>query len=818
MIRGLFTNQRQAQSEVLVTLSSNPEFASHCTEIVLAALKSIRSNAVFIKYAIQRFLRASRLIQKFAKRIYSSACAIVARGVESWCAQQADSATVPIAGSVRNEIVWASYRQQRCAFRLMWHNWRKQQLSLEMQFALARSEKNATTNQAIARERIGYLQVRLAQMKIKEPKYDFQVKFDELAARVSAFLRHEALVQMQSVMKNFGVECDDPAFVKQLVDRYQAVVKAKRRHFAHIITPQPPRLTTALPHATAAPGKVNALEIRLPNDAESEAFSAEEEKNERPLLLFPRCRKKSLKTAVVERMHVPTIPSSLFAPIPPKRWANTLAKELCHKVTKSFLPQHSESLRSNRATTLKQKQQRLQKESVKSTLCQVSPPCQSSQRESYHYHRFYRAQRQYQEHRIEEVHPAPTKKRIGSDQSQVKWTNGRVTMNSALEVILSSASLNALSAFVPVEPSGPRSMLSEADIEEMFKTSGPAEKDHHADLRVLPTRVLKGHNSPVMCLAFVGVQNSTFIASGCLDGLLKVWSCDTGECVVSEIHKAHISFILNAERVLCSCAAESVHIMSVDSWHRLQIFSHEASITAAAIHTSYLITSGHDLKVYVWSLERLALQHIFSGHLQSVSKIRSIENMVLTGSHDSTIHVWAFQQPVVDKMVNVKQFLLGTYVEHVSGIFNIISTEHGIVLSVSNDGVARMWNMETFQTLRVLHTQLQRLSCVVALANNRILFCCVEGSSKVLQVNSGRCIAHFKLAEGFISCSAEIPSGDVLCGTTTGDVVVLDSATCSVSGHWGKHLSEINSILVTSDNKWAVTASDDKTISLFFLV
>lgn len=79
MLRSLFTAQRQSESEVIVMLDKNLELAQSSTDTLHKALSTIKRSSAFIQYAVQRFLRATRVIQRFAKSQHLKRQAAVSR-------------------------------------------------------------------------------------------------------------------------------------------------------------------------------------------------------------------------------------------------------------------------------------------------------------------------------------------------------------------------------------------------------------------------------------------------------------------------------------------------------------------------------------------------------------------------------------------------------------------------------------------------------------------------------------------------------------------------------------------------------------------
>lgn len=251
MLRSLFTASRPTPEEMAVTLDKNSQLAKARVDVIVSALRNLKQNANFIRYAVQRFLRAVRLVQKFCRQIYLRQAAVATRQVDLWIASDRARGVilVNVDAEVRRLILRTEYHRQRAVFRAAWLQWRKQLQGVQMQYTLAASDRALS---AVAKDRLAYVSVRLTQLRNKEPRFAFRPNFETLLAHVSAHLRKEVATRVESVMLSLGLTTNDPAFISGLVDRYEDVIAQHKRH-AEVAATTARRRMLGFPSPPAAP-------------------------------------------------------------------------------------------------------------------------------------------------------------------------------------------------------------------------------------------------------------------------------------------------------------------------------------------------------------------------------------------------------------------------------------------------------------------------------------------------------------------------------------------------------------------------------------
>lgn len=259
-------------------------------------------------------------------------------------------------------------------------------------------------------------------------------------------------------------------------------------------------------------------------------------------------------------------------------------------------------------------------------------------------------------------------------------------------------------------------------------------------------RKLLGHSQAVSALAWSPAD--ALLASGSLDGTVRVWRAEEGECVATLaghsdgvvalawlpdgrhlVSTAHDRLVLVwdvpgqrvAQRVPCrvrlhdlAVAPGGEQLVAVCQERRIRFFpvpptpgaawagedearalQESEALTSAALSADgkwlLVTTAGTGPAVHLWSLERRALVHKFTGHKQGRFVVRACfggadESLVLSGSEDSLVYVWQ----------RTTGSLLAALAGH-AGTVNAVAAAPGAELvfaSASDDHTLLLWRAE----------------------------------------------------------------------------------------------------------------------------
>lgn len=259
-------------------------------------------------------------------------------------------------------------------------------------------------------------------------------------------------------------------------------------------------------------------------------------------------------------------------------------------------------------------------------------------------------------------------------------------------------------------------------------------------------RMISGHGGWVHSLT-VDPSNMWF-ASGCRDGLIKVWDIASGRLRITLTgHISGVRGLAVSERhpYLFSCGDDKM----VKCWDLEQnqvvrhYHGHLSGVYCLALHPTenILVTGGRDSVARVWDMRTKDQIYCLTGHTNTVGAVKCMESdpQIITGSYDTTIRLWdikmgrtlttltnhkksvralaikhdnsAFASGATD---NIKQWSLpdGKFIQNLSGhdsIVNSLATnKYGVLVSGADNGTLFFWDWRTGYNFQRLASPAQR--------------------------------------------------------------------------------------------------------------
>jgi WD40 repeat protein len=232
-------------------------------------------------------------------------------------------------------------------------------------------------------------------------------------------------------------------------------------------------------------------------------------------------------------------------------------------------------------------------------------------------------------------------------------------------------------------------------------------------------RILKGHPSPVTCLAVS--PDGALLVSGGKDKTIRLWTLPGGMWLrtLSGHVKALTCLTLSADSRLLASGSEdhTIRLWNLPDGsmvHKLKGDPADSTCLAISPDKQVLASGGADNVIRLWDLHAGKVFHTLKGHTQAITcvAISPDGRMLASGSLDKTVRLWSLPEGTALKV-------LRGHTEAISAL--LLSPDGRFLASGSHDHTIRLWSLPEGKALKTLQGHVQGVSCVTISPNGCVL-------------------------------------------------------------------------------------------------
>ena len=211
------------------------------------------------------------------------------------------------------------------------------------------------------------------------------------------------------------------------------------------------------------------------------------------------------------------------------------------------------------------------------------------------------------------------------------------------------------------------------------------------DMATKESRVLHGHENIIYCLQASGDR----LISGSGDGIFKVWSISTGECLLTiEAHNPNgvLCLQFDQEILVTGCTDREIGIWDVNTGMlQRKLVGHDDAVWCLKFDSTRIISGSEDTNLIVWNRSDGSQISTLSGHKSPVRCLQFQGNSLVSGADDGTIKIWNITAAAC----------LYTLEAHDGSVIALQIVERRFI-SGSFDLTIRIWDLDTGRALQTL--------------------------------------------------------------------------------------------------------------------
>ncbi len=284
---------------------------------------------------------------------------------------------------------------------------------------------------------------------------------------------------------------------------------------------------------------------------------------------------------------------------------------------------------------------------------------------------------------------------------------------------------------------------------------------------------LIGHSGYVYSVAYS--PDGTKIISGSMDGTIKIWNANTGQCL--KTLKGHSEYVYSVA------------------------FSPDGR---------RIVSGSTDKTIKIWDANTGQCLKTLKGHKNFVLSVAYSPDgtKIISGSRDNTIKIWN---------ANTGQ-CLKTLKGHSSWVNSVAYSPDGTrIVSGSVDDNVNIWDANTRKCLKTLKgTSNWANSVVYSQDGTKIISGSGDGTIKIWNANTGQCLKTLEGHSEYVYSLAYSPDGTkIISGSRDGIIKIWDANTGECLKTLEEHSADVFSVAFSLDGSCIVSGSADGTIKIW---
>lgn len=266
---------------------------------------------------------------------------------------------------------------------------------------------------------------------------------------------------------------------------------------------------------------------------------------------------------------------------------------------------------------------------------------------------------------------------------------------------------------------------------------------------------LTGHANYIRQIIQLNLQ---YIASSSADKTIKIWDLEANECIATlEGHTNEVGWLIRlSEQLIASCSDdETVKVWDVRRGNCIpSSISNQPGAWGGIVKldNDTVALAFSDNSIQVWSLGGNHCAAHLTGHIKSIQQIIKLDDhQIASCSEDKTIKIWNLDN----------KSCVATLEGHTGTVCNIAKLDGNRIASCSHDSTVKIWNLASHDCVATLNAHPKKWDLnMTSLADGNIVSCAGDGI-KIWDPNSGKCIAHYTVKNGWVSYATQLIDGRI---------------------------------------------------------